>query len=71
VSLRPLDVGTLGASVRRTGRLVVAHDQDPALARHVRQAALDAAFLYLEAPMASALAEAGALVDAARSAVEY
>ncbi|MFT4624049.1 MAG: hypothetical protein ACI8PZ_002705 [Myxococcota bacterium] len=32
---------------------------------------LDEAFLYLEAPLASAPCEAGALADAARSAVEY
>lgn len=71
VMLQPLDASTLGASVRRTGRLLVVHSDDPALARRVREAALEAAFLYLEAPLASASGEALALADAARRLVEY
>jgi pyruvate/2-oxoglutarate/acetoin dehydrogenase E1 component len=65
VSLAPLDVDALGASVRRTGRLVVVHPSDPALAQHVRQAALEQAFWSLEAPLGEAAAiSARAVADA-------
>ncbi|MBX2796411.1 MAG: hypothetical protein KTR31_02040 [Myxococcales bacterium] len=71
VSLAPLDVATLGARVRRTGRLVVVHPQDDSLARHVRQASLEEAFLYLEAPLGQATASQEQVASAARSAVSY
>lgn len=71
VALAPLDHAWLGACVRETGRLVVVHPGDPGLARHVRHAGLDAAFLYLEAPLGQAPATPGAVVEAARAAVLY
>ncbi len=71
VSLSPLDAATVGARVRETGRLVVVHPDDPGLARAVRQAALDEAFLYLEAPLADAPAASASVARAARDAVTY
>ncbi len=71
VTLAPLDHDWLGAHVRQTGRLVVVHPGDPGLARHVRHAGLDAAFLYLEAPLGEAHAHPDAVVEAARAAVHY
>jgi pyruvate dehydrogenase E1 component beta subunit len=71
VSLAPLDLGMLGARVRATGRLVVAHPGDRALAARIREAAVDAAFLYLEAPLTDARAEAKPITEAVRQAVHY
>jgi pyruvate/2-oxoglutarate/acetoin dehydrogenase E1 component len=74
VSLAPLDRTLLGARVRATGRLVVVHPDDHALARQVREVALDEAFLYLEAPLADAPASGDptdAIARAARGAVHY
>lgn len=71
VSLAPIDHAWLGAQVQQTGRLVVVHPGDPGLARHVRHAGLDAAFLYLEAPLGEAPAHPDAVVEAARAAVHY
>lgn len=52
VTLAPLDEAGLGALVRATGRLVVAAPRaERGFARRVGRAALDAAFLYLEAPL--------------------
>ena len=71
VSLAPLDHATLGDRVRRTGRLVVVHPDDPHLARHVRQVGLEEAFLYLEAPLGIAPAAPGAVASAAMAAITY
>lgn len=71
VALAPVDRQALGEILRRTGRLVVAHAGEPAVVGLVRQAALDEAFLYLEAPMADAPEDATALVEAVRTAVRY
>jgi pyruvate/2-oxoglutarate/acetoin dehydrogenase E1 component len=71
VSLSPLDRATLGAELRTTGRLVVAHDSEPELASAVRLVALDEAFLYLESPLAQSPASPAALASAARQAVDY
>ncbi|MEO0604128.1 MAG: transketolase C-terminal domain-containing protein [Myxococcota bacterium] len=71
VTLAPIDHAWLGARVQQTGRLVVVHPSDPGLARHVRHAGLDAAFLYLEAPLGEAHAHPDAVVEAARAAVHY
>jgi pyruvate dehydrogenase E1 component beta subunit len=77
VSLSPLDRELLGAAVRATGRLVVAHVGDPFLAARIREVALDEAFLYLEAPLidaalaAAEAASAASIVSAARDAVRY
>ena len=78
VSLSPLDRERIGARVRATGRLVVAHPNDPFLAASLREVAVDEAFLYLEAPLAEAASAAsessastGSLVGVARDAVRY
>ena len=71
VSLHPVDRATLGASVRKTGRLVVAHPNDPALADAVRATTLEDAFLYLESPLSTAADRPEALAQAARDAVLY
>jgi len=71
VSLSPLDRELIGARVRATGRLVVAHPDDPLLAARIREVAVDEAFLYLEAPLAESAASAGSVVSAARGAVRY
>lgn len=71
VSLSPIDGAALGQSVRATGRLVVVHQEDPTWARHVRQAGLDEAFLYLDAPMGEVSARSELVTAAARSAVTY
>lgn len=62
---------TLGEAVVHTGRLVVAHDDQPALANRVRQSVLDGAFLYLESPMATCGASADQVARAARDSVFY
>ena len=65
IRLSPLEVEPLGASVRRTGRLVVVHPEpsdnerasaQPALVQYVRNVALDQGFWWLEAPLAQASA---------------
>lgn len=71
VRLAPLDRATLGARVRATGRLVVVHPNDPALARKVREAALEEAFLHLEAPLGESVADGEPIARAARGAVSY
>lgn len=71
VCLAPLDRAALGARVRATGRLIVVHPNDPALARQVREAALEEAFLHLEAPLGEAPADGGPIEHAARGAVSY
>jgi pyruvate dehydrogenase E1 component beta subunit len=70
-SLLPLPVDALGEHVRRTGRLVVAHPADDVLADLVRVGGLDAAFLYLESPLATVQAAPSAIARAARDAVFY
>jgi pyruvate/2-oxoglutarate/acetoin dehydrogenase E1 component len=69
--LLPADAAALGAFVRRTGRLVVAHPSDPALADHLVAACVQAAFLHWEAPPATAVATPDAIAKAARDAVFY
>lgn len=75
VSLAPLDRSALGARVRATGRLVVAHPNDPAMAARIREVAVDEAFLYLEAPIGDAVVGgpggAAAIARAVRSAVHW
>lgn len=71
VSLAPLDRETLGASLRKTGRLVVVHPGDPALAARIQRVGLDEGFLYLESPLAGASETPAAIAGAARSAVSY
>jgi pyruvate/2-oxoglutarate/acetoin dehydrogenase E1 component len=74
VSLSPLDRVGLGARVRATGRLVVAHPDDPLLAARIREVVLEEAFLYLEAPLADATVPRGGgepIAAAVRRAVHY
>ena len=70
VTLAPIDVDTLGESVRRTGRLVVVHPSDAALALDPAQIGLDQAFLYLESPIRFAVG-AVAAEAAARQSVAW
>ena len=53
-TLAPLDRDALAEAVRRSGRLVVAHPDDPSAAAFIRGFAAEAAFLYLESPPAQA-----------------
>lgn len=71
VALNPIDRNALGESVRRTGRLVAVHPDDPALADAARAIGLDDAFLYLESPLARAPEASDAIATAAREAVTY
>jgi pyruvate/2-oxoglutarate/acetoin dehydrogenase E1 component len=71
VSLAPLDREGLGEVVRRTGRLVVVHPDDPALAGDVASIGLDEAFLSLEAPLARVSSSSEAVAGAARGCVNY
>lgn len=71
VSLSPLDAATLGEHLRRTGRVVVVEAPEGGLSEQVLRAAVDGAFLYLEAPLATAAANASELVQVARSTALY
>lgn len=70
-TLSPLDRGTVAESVRRTGRILIAHDQEQALADQVRQVSVDEAFLYLQAPPYVVGACSEAIARAARDSVRY
>ncbi len=50
-SLSPIDGAGLADVVRANGRLVVAHEGDPSLARAIRDAVAGEAFWWLEAPL--------------------
>lgn len=63
--LAPLDRGTLGESVRRTGRVVVVG------ADALLPAAVQEAFLYLESPPLSVGANAEAIATAVRQSIDY
>lgn len=52
-ALVPLDRQGLGEAVRQAGRLVVLHDEEPALAAEVHRVALEEAFVHLESPLAA------------------
>lgn len=72
VSLHPVDGAGLGGLIQQAGRLVVlCPPGEAAWGRWVCQAAMDAAFLYFEAPPAVARPEIGDVVAAARAAVAY
>jgi pyruvate dehydrogenase E1 component beta subunit len=71
VQLAPLDTAALGERVRATGRLVVVHPDDPTMAHHVRAAAADAAFLFLESPLTDAPADAARIARVALDSVRY
>lgn len=68
--LRPLDQDTILASVRRTGRAIVA-TRSPALAERVNQLLTREAFLYLESPPTRAEPEASALAQAVSDSVFF
>jgi len=69
--LSPLDRSTLADSVRRTGRILIAHDQEQGLADQVRQIGVDEAFLSLEAPPYVVGACHDAIARAARDSARY
>jgi pyruvate/2-oxoglutarate/acetoin dehydrogenase E1 component len=71
VSLNPLDGETVGASVRRTGRLVAVHPDENGLAERLLRVALDQAFLSLESPPTLARQDPDAVLRAARESVAY
>jgi pyruvate dehydrogenase E1 component beta subunit len=51
-SLRPLDLNTIGTSVRKTGHILFLHESE-AMAHRVFGAVIETSFMYLEAPPAS------------------
>jgi len=65
-TLAPLDLETVGGSVRKTGRVLLVGASGAALVGAVR-----AAFLRLEAPPAEVAADATAIAEAARAALAY
>jgi len=69
-TLAPLDRDGLAQAVRTSGRLVIAHPDDPSAAAVIRGVAADAAFLYLESPPAQA-AGAAQIAAAVRRSVHY
>lgn len=71
VALSPIDRDTLAASIQRTGRLVVVHPDDPALADAARAIGLDEAFLFLESPLARASEAPEAVARVARASITY
>ncbi|MBW1880692.1 MAG: alpha-ketoacid dehydrogenase subunit beta [Deltaproteobacteria bacterium] len=71
VSLSPVDEETLGAAVRRTGRIVAVHPDDSALAERLLGVALQRAFLYLESPPAIVRPEHEAMLRVTRESVFY
>ncbi|MFK7931730.1 MAG: transketolase C-terminal domain-containing protein [Myxococcota bacterium] len=71
VSLNPIDANTLGQSVRQTGRMVLVDAPEGGLSDRVLRAALDEAFLYLEAPFATASASVSRVTDVARNTLHY
>lgn len=71
VAVQPVDTAALGAHVRATGRLVVAHPADDVIGDQVRAVGLDAAFLHLESPLAQVEADPNRIARAARDAVHY
>lgn len=70
-SLAPLDRDTLGTQVQQTGRVVVVAGPESDIADRLLAGILDHAFLYFEAPPATAPADAGAIARAARASVHY
>lgn len=68
--LAPLDNELIGRCLRASGRLVVVSD-DASLVAFVHQAAVQAAFLYLESPLGAAAPDPEAVVRAARQAVHW
>lgn len=69
--LAPLDRNTLAESVRRTGRILIAHNQEQGLADQVRQIGVDEAFLSLEAPPYVVASCSEAIVRAVRDSARY
>lgn len=70
VQLSPLPAG-LAQVVVSTGRLVVAHPGAAELAESVQRHVLDAAFLYLESPLARCETRAAQVAQAVRDSVYY
>lgn len=70
-SVWPLDAERIGEAVRKTGRAVIVHNHDPLMAQRVRTAAIETAFLYLEAPPQCSTTDSQQIVQAAFAAVRY
>ncbi|MCK6523705.1 hypothetical protein L6R49_20025 [Myxococcota bacterium] len=72
VSLRPLDLPTVVASVARTGRVLLAVDPGwGALAEELLGAVTRACFLHLESPPQTVAANAAAIREAASQSLHY
>jgi pyruvate dehydrogenase E1 component beta subunit len=70
VTLSSLDA-SIGAHVRRTGRIVAVGPRGSSFVDRVLAHALDTAFLYLESPPGDCHADVAAVVKAARHSVHY
>lgn len=72
VSLRPLDLPTVVASVSRTGRVLLAAEPGwGALAAEILHAVTQACFLHLESPPQTVAATASAIAEAASQSLHY
>lgn len=72
VSLRPLDLATITASVKRTGRVLLAVEPGwGALAEELLGAVTRACFLHLESPPQTVPATAAAIREAASQSLHY
>ena len=71
VSLNPLDADGLGDAARATGRVVLVDAPEGGLSDRVLRAALDRAFLFLEAPPTTCAARVDDVVSAATDAALY
>lgn len=69
--VHPLDARAIGALVRRTGRAVLVVGPEGGQVDRAIAAALDEAFLYLEAPFSIAPAEAARVAHVAADAARY
>ncbi len=70
VRTSPLPIDDLGEAVNQNGRVIAIGDE-PAFNQRVIRAVVQAAFLYLESPPASAPADATAIAAAARDSVTW
>lgn len=72
VSLRPLDLPTIVASVSRTGRVLLAAEPGwGAVSEEILGAVTRACFLHLESPPQTVTASAAAIVEAASQSLHY
>jgi pyruvate/2-oxoglutarate/acetoin dehydrogenase E1 component len=72
VSLRPLDLRTVVASVSRTGRVLLAVEPGwGALSEEILGAVTRACFLHLESPPQTVTASPAAIAEAASQSLHY